>query len=154
MQFHIVDDDRQVCDVFTAMLQTAGFSARAFYCPRHYLEHVNSTDYEKPAVIVTDIVMPGMTGYEMIEAIRKIYPRQKFMIISASPDIKHPVLYELCMFLGKPLRMEALAAAAKAMISCHEYGPSSEYACIEFNKPDALPADWRCPRAEATLRTA
>jgi len=154
MQFHVIDDDRQVSDVFTAMLQSMGFSARAFYCPRHYLEYVNSSSYEKPAVIVTDILMPGITGYELIEAIREVDPRQKFMVISATPDIRHPALYELCMFLGKPLRMETLAEAVKAIISCDEHGPSPHHECIKFNEPNALPADWKCPREESACGSA
>ena len=145
MEFHVIDDEKHVGDVIVDMLNAHGFSSIAFNCPRQYLEHARSSEFKKPVAVFTDITMPGINGYEMIDELRKIYPDQKFVVISASSDVRHPAISEVGMFLSKPLRMETLGKAAASLIQCHKDGPSSNPKCMEINEYARFLNDWKCP---------
>lgn len=51
-----------------------------------FLHQPGSTDI---ALILSDINMPGMTGFELLEKIKTEYPELKVMMISAYGDAEH-----------------------------------------------------------------
>ncbi|MEK8128789.1 response regulator [Paenibacillus filicis] len=73
----------------------------------------------KPDLIVTDVVMPGKNGLEMIRELRVSHPRIEFIILSSYSDFayaKQAIAMGVFEYLVKvPLReQEVLAALAKA----------------------------------------
>lgn len=73
----------------------------------------------KPDLILTDVVMPGKNGLEMIRELRESHPRIEFIILSAYSDFayaKQAIAMGVFEYLVKvPLReQEVLAALAKA----------------------------------------
>ncbi|MBO9608120.1 MAG: response regulator [Paenibacillaceae bacterium] len=73
----------------------------------------------KPDLIVTDVVMPGKNGLEMIRELRESHPRIEFLILSAYADFayaKQAIAMGVFEYLVKvPLReQEVLAALEKA----------------------------------------
>lgn len=73
----------------------------------------------KPNLILTDVVMPGKTGLEMIRELRESHPRIEFIILSSYSDFtyaKQAIAMGVFEYLVKvPLReLEVLAALAKA----------------------------------------
>jgi DNA-binding response OmpR family regulator len=74
----IVDDETDVVEFITRTLQTEGFDVIAAYDGIAALDLVDS---EKPDLILLDIMMPMMSGYEVCEQIK------------ANPQTQHiPVL--------------------------------------------------------------
>jgi two-component system chemotaxis response regulator CheY len=68
---------------------------------------------KKPALIITDLLMPGMGGQAFIEAVRKIDNETKIIVLSA--DIQKSVKYEIMAlkvsaFLNKPITRENVLA--------------------------------------------
>lgn len=116
MQFHVVDDEGHLADIVVSMLKIMGFSGRAFTSPYQYLEYVNSSDYMKPLAILTDIVMPGMTGYEMIKAVKQIHPDQRFITISGTPYVKKEDDIGAFASLAKPVNMDVLEETINALV--------------------------------------
>ncbi|MBS0630786.1 MAG: response regulator [Verrucomicrobia bacterium] len=81
----LVDDDPAVCDVFKAVLEHAGYGVVAVGTGPATLAEFD----RRPgafAVVITDIMMPGMNGGEVIRALRARSPRQPLLAISGLMD--------------------------------------------------------------------
>lgn len=58
----VVDDERVIASTVAAILNMSGFTATAFTIPE---EALSSADGECPALLITDVAMPGMNGIEL-----------------------------------------------------------------------------------------
>ena len=78
----IVDDEFDIVTLIKASLQKHGFNTLAFTDPLLALEHFrnNSKDF---ALVISDIRMPSMNGYELIRKIKAERPTIKTILISA-----------------------------------------------------------------------
>ena len=79
----VLDDDFDVSNLVKNILQRDGFkNAFAFTDPMLALEHfrINQKDY---SLIVSDIRMPTMNGFEFVIEARKINPKIKILLMTA-----------------------------------------------------------------------
>lgn len=63
----IVDDDASVCKALKRLIQSMGFKVIVFDSAKNFLEHGS---HERPACLVLDVRMPGMSGIELQEQLR------------------------------------------------------------------------------------
>ena len=63
----IVDDDASVCKALKRLVQSMGFKVVIFDSAKAFLENVF---HERPACLVLDVRMPGMSGIELQEQMR------------------------------------------------------------------------------------
>lgn len=63
----VVDDDREIASLVEAYLQGEGF---AVTCAYDGLEALDRIREEIPSVIVLDILMPGMDGFQVVQALK------------------------------------------------------------------------------------
>lgn len=74
-------------ELFSAFAETAGFSEKTYCSAEHYLEYANDTNYKPPTLaVVTNIRMPGKSGYELMNDLRKINPLQRFVVITGTSE--------------------------------------------------------------------
>ncbi|OQY49196.1 MAG: hypothetical protein B6242_00100 [Anaerolineaceae bacterium 4572_78] len=102
----VVDDRPQNCLVLTKMLQPLGFEVIIAYNGQ---EEVEKADEFRPDIILTDLVMPVMTGFEAVQIIRQTAEIQNTVIIAISASIfdmnqKDSKLAGCDDFLPKPVR--------------------------------------------------
>ena len=78
----IVDDEFDITSIFRQGLMKKGFSAFGFTDPFLALEHVqlNQTKYE---LVISDLRMPGMNGYEFVSKVKEIRPEIKVFLMTA-----------------------------------------------------------------------
>jgi two-component SAPR family response regulator len=79
----VLDDDFDVSNLVKNILQRDGFkNAFAFTDPMLALEHfrINQKDY---SLIISDIRMPTMNGFEFVIEARKINPKVKILLMTA-----------------------------------------------------------------------
>jgi CheY-like chemotaxis protein len=79
----ILDDDFDLASLVKQILQKYGFkNVFAFTDPLLALEHfkINQKDY---SLIVSDIRMPVMNGFEFVRKARKINPKVKILLMTA-----------------------------------------------------------------------
>ena len=73
MAYHIylVDDDRFLLDLYAVKFKNAGHEVTVFSDGGSLLSALRKEDAPTPDAILTDVIMPGLTGFETIEAVRK-----------------------------------------------------------------------------------
>jgi CheY-like chemotaxis protein len=100
----VVDDDELVLRLAARILEQAGYkvltAADAGAAIEMFQNHANEID-----IVVSDLVMPGVSGEELMKRIRQLDPAIPFMFSSGYSDggiHKSFVLNEGIALLGKP----------------------------------------------------
>lgn len=75
----IVDDERRIADTSALILEGAGYKTAATYDGASGIARCREFH---PHLVLTDVVMPGMSGIEMAIAIRSEFPRCAILLIS------------------------------------------------------------------------
>ena len=118
----IVDDDQSIRWVLQRALEKANMDITAFEFATDLLRQLREADERGlPDAIISDIRMPGMDGFELIEEIHKIYPDLPVIIMTAHSDMDSAMsAYESGAFeyLPKPFDVnEAIELARRACAS-------------------------------------
>lgn len=73
MAYHVylVDDDRFLLDLYAVKFRDAGHEVSVFGGGEELLAALRKEGTKSPDVILLDLIMPGMSGFEALEAIRK-----------------------------------------------------------------------------------
>lgn len=117
---YVVDDEKCIADTLALILRHAGYDASAFYDARSALEQAASCS---PDLVISDVVMPGMNGVEMVILFRERHPHCKILLFSgqaATRDILKEVGAQQQNFelLAKPIHpTELLAKVARVLES-------------------------------------
>ncbi len=105
----VVDDEPQLRDIATLMLQALGYTVKAVASGEEALEFLAENDMD---LVILDMLMdPGMNGLQTFQEIRKLKPQQKAIIASGfseSDDIKETLRLGAKSFIKKPYTMQTL----------------------------------------------
>ncbi|MEW6764260.1 MAG: sigma-54 dependent transcriptional regulator [Pseudomonadota bacterium] len=105
-----VDDDPRAGELFARFARREPFAVEVFRDPRKALARVEA---EPPAVIVSDLKMPGMNGIELLQAVRARQPKLPFILItgySTLDDAIEALRLGATDFIKKPFEMDELLA--------------------------------------------
>lgn len=75
----VVDDDANVRDVLSVFFEGIGFSVEQANNGMSVLPLVR---VQKPDLIVCDLVMPGLSGIQVLKQVRAEFPNQRFIMMS------------------------------------------------------------------------
>ncbi len=75
----VADDEQIIADTLAIILNQAGFEARAVYSGDQAVEIAESF---QPNLLISDVVMPGITGIEAAIVVRKKLPSCKILLFS------------------------------------------------------------------------
>ncbi len=76
----IVDDDKSLLDIFKTHLLSEGYRCETAANVESALELINKIPFD---IMITDIKMPGLTGFELTEKAKKIRPDMAVIIMTA-----------------------------------------------------------------------
>jgi DNA-binding response OmpR family regulator len=82
MRVLVVDDDRDMVLSLITLLRTEAYEARGLYQAMDIVQQVREFD---PEVVILDIAMPGMTGWEAAQAIRAAISK-KIVLVGMSGE--------------------------------------------------------------------
>lgn len=75
----IADDEEVIADTLAIILNQAGFDTRAVYSGEQALEIAPNF---KPDMLISDVIMPGITGIETAIRVRTMLPSCKVLLFS------------------------------------------------------------------------
>jgi PAS domain S-box-containing protein len=114
----VVEDDPQVRELATEFLRGAGYHVLTASNGKEALQLAQGHAGEINLVL-TDVVMPGMNGREMVSRIVQARPKVKVIYLSGYADeavSSHGELAHANAFLQKPFRMSDLANKVRAAL--------------------------------------
>lgn len=117
---YIVDDDAAVRSVLRRMLARSGYDIWESGSPLDAIRHFTETPPpERPHVVLTDVMMPEMTGISMIDHFSQVDPTVKAIYMSGYVQSKISwagTPGSVVAFLEKPIDREHLLATIKSVI--------------------------------------
>ena len=117
----IVDDEIDIATFMKLSLKKCGYNVGTFTDPFLALKHFQlySEDY---TIVLSDIRMPGMNGFEFVQKIREVKPKIKVLLMTAF-DINTTVFSEELLatkvngFIQKPISVKILNSEIKKHIN-------------------------------------
>jgi CheY-like chemotaxis protein len=110
----LVDDEVDIAETLRDLLESAGYVVDVAYDGEEGLRMVEAN---QPDLILTDIMMPTMTGPEMLERIRENPRCRRIPVIMVSAgeneDIARRVSAE---FLKKPFTLDVLTRVIRKLL--------------------------------------
>jgi len=107
----LVEDDPMVLQIARGMLESLGYWVTATHHPKEAIAIF--TEAEEPFdLVITDVVMPSMSGKDLKSRLNETRPDLKVLFMSGyTADIiaHHGVLEEGIQFLQKPFTIQSLA---------------------------------------------
>jgi DNA-binding NtrC family response regulator len=84
----IVEDEVTLCESLKRVLLRDGYQVDAVYSAEEALAGISETSYD---LIITDIVLPGIDGIDLLRRIKDGYPEQIVIVITAYASIETAV---------------------------------------------------------------
>lgn len=111
----VVDDDEHIRELATLYLQKEGFDVVCAFDGPGAVETVRQA---APALVVLDLMLPGMSGYEVCKAVRAESNVPIIMLTARDEDVDKIVGLELGAddYLTKPFNPRELVARVKAIL--------------------------------------
>jgi two-component system nitrogen regulation response regulator GlnG len=143
----IIDDDQSMRWVLDKTLSNNGYAVSAFESGSVALASFKRTSPEqRPALIITDVRMPGINGFELLKQIKNISPQTPIIVMTAYTDLDttvqafHEGAYE---YLPKPFDIDdALKLVARACEPVPEDGHAVPELPPEIGDWQALLSLW------------
>ena len=113
----IADDDPTICALLTRVLEDRGYTVETATDGRTALEMITVSP---PDLLITDLIMPGLTGWSVLARARRLAPRLPIIIMSGTdPRVRQQdmLVPDPIVFLRKPVAIERLLATAGTLLT-------------------------------------
>jgi two-component system, OmpR family, response regulator len=120
----VVDDEQRICRFVARALEACGFRVDTAADGADALRAIEANDY---AVIILDLLLPGIDGYEVLRRVVDADPGQRVLVLSAVGDVESRVR---CLrigavdYLSKPFAIAELVERVKRRVDEH-LGPTT-----------------------------
>jgi DNA-binding NtrC family response regulator len=115
----IIDDEAVTLKRLRRILENQGYRVAAFSSPRRALQHLENNSCD---LVISDVKMPGMSGFELMAQVRNRFPGVEFILITgyASLDDAVQAAKEGAFhYLAKPFTPDQLRErVAQALEQC------------------------------------
>ena len=110
----LIDDDHELCELLIELLQPEGFAVETIHEPHNGLQRALSGEH---LLIILDVMLPGMTGFELLQQLRKSSAIPVLMLTAKGDDIDLILGLELGAddYLAKPFNPRELVARIRAI---------------------------------------
>lgn len=85
----IVDDEPHICELLSRWISAEGYHCTLAHDGEAAIRELQKESY---ALVVSDIMMPGMSGLDLLTIARKLFPDSAFIMVTAVDDRKTAIL--------------------------------------------------------------
>lgn len=116
----IVDDDRNICELIGLYLQKEGYEVLYAY---NGINAVDAFKMQTPSLVVLDIMLPGIDGWQVCREIRKVSSIPIIMLTAKGETFDKVLGLELGAddYMVKPFEPKELVARIKAVLRRYEH---------------------------------
>jgi DNA-binding response OmpR family regulator len=142
---YVVDDEKVIAETLAMILKRAGFLVTAFEDPRQAL---SCAACSPPDLLISDVMMPGMSGVELAIRFRRLNPRCRILLFSGKAataellEVARNQGYDFECLL-KPVHPADLLAKLREPLGTDEENESrAQEICSPPVSPQASAARW------------
>ena len=123
LKIMLIDDDPSISYLFTQYLRSAGMIVDSFTDPEKALSHFIESDYRHYDLVITDIRMTHLNGFELYQQLKAVDPNLQIIFVTAL-DIAQEITtllpeVKLNQFLVKPVNPNVLINSVKNHAKWH-----------------------------------
>ncbi len=123
----LVDDDPGVCAMGRLILQNGGYTALVAQGPEEAL--ALAQQHRGPIhLLMTDVVMPRMSGRELAERLAKARPEMRVLYLSGHSEeaiLRHGIIAEKVALVGKPFAVTELLQKVRQILGTAQPAPAA-----------------------------
>jgi len=110
----VIDDDEELCELLKDYLGPEGFEVEAVHDSDKGVERALSNDHD---FVVLDVMLPGVSGFEVLRSVRKSSEIPVLMLTARGEDVDRIVGLEMGAddYLPKPFNPRELVARIRAI---------------------------------------
>lgn len=109
----VVDDEPGLLNVTQTILTSQGYQV---LCAESAEQALTMLETEQIDLLLSDVIMPNMDGYQLARKVRKCYPKVKIQLMSGFDNICSPEAMDDERLLQKPLESHALLQRVRTML--------------------------------------
>jgi two-component system alkaline phosphatase synthesis response regulator PhoP len=122
----VCDDERHIVRLIQVNLERQGYEVVTAFDGKEGLEKIRS---EKPNMVVLDVMMPYMDGFEVLKTLRREPETESLPVImltakAQDKDVFEGYHYGADMYLTKPFNPMELVAFVKRIADADDKGPN------------------------------
>ena len=112
----LIEDDREISSTIQSVLQAAGFEVRT---APNGIEGQRVIESQQPDLVITDMMMPRMGGFPVLEYLRTLENPPRVIMITANEGGRHKAYAEMLgvdEYLRKPFAMDLLVETVERIL--------------------------------------
>ncbi len=112
---YVLDDDKNITEILALYFKKEGYNVKEFWEGESLLDALN---FEMPDIIIMDIMMPIMDGYDVLKEVRKISKVPVIMLSAKGETLDKVLGLELGAddYMVKPFEPKEVLARVKAIM--------------------------------------
>lgn len=138
----IADDEERICQLTKALVDWDSLGMEIAGIAHNGLEAVELVRLHNPQILITDIRMPGCSGLDLIQNVKKLIPTLEIIIISGYAHFEYAqkaIKYGVGNYLLKPINKSELNSTLeklKTKIQDRQSAQEKTKRLVEKNKMD------------------
>lgn len=120
----LIEDDREISSTITTVLQNSGYTVST---APNGIEGRKLIEESTPDLVITDMMMPRMGGFPVLEFLTEMESPPRVIMITANEGSRHKAYAEMLGvsdYLRKPFAMDVLLETIEKVLSAEETEPA------------------------------
>lgn len=112
----LIEDDREISTTLQKVLQNAGYDLTV---ANNGVEGLRQAEAVQPELVITDMMMPRMGGFPVLEKLKSMPTPPKIIMITANEGGRHKAYAEMLGaddYIRKPFAMDVLLEAIERVL--------------------------------------